>query len=90
MKYLKSITVYVLSTERTNKDARETLKEHDYIITKIDKIYTKNHMKQKIHCPIDEYMLSKNFIELSEEDKNDPYVILWELRNKCVFIIIIS
>ena len=60
----------------------ETLKEHDYIITKIDKIYTKNHMKQKMHCPIDEYMLSKNFIELSEEDKNDPYVILWELRKQ--------
>jgi len=60
----------------------ETFKEHEYIVKKIDKSYTKHEMGQKIYCPIDEYILSKNFIILNEEDKNDPYVILWELRKQ--------
>jgi len=60
----------------------ETFKEHEYIVKKIKKSYTKNEMGQKLHCPIDEYILSKNFIILNEEDKNDPYVILWELRKQ--------
>lgn len=60
----------------------ETYKEHEYIVKRISKKYTKNDMGQKIHCPIDEYILSKNFIELNEQDSNDPYVILWELRKQ--------
>tara|TARA_B100001175_G_C19506818_1_gene641354 strand:- start:2136 stop:2879 length:744 start_codon:yes stop_codon:yes gene_type:complete len=60
----------------------ETFKEHEYIVKKIKKSYTKNGMGQKLHCPIDEYILSKNFIQLNEQDKNDPYVILWELRKQ--------
>ena len=77
------IIQFIMSLQKSQIDLHvETYKEHEYIVKKISKEYTKNNMRQKIHCPIDEYILSKNFIELNEQDKDDPYVILWELRKQ--------
>lgn len=82
-KLFNGVLQFMIGLQQAQIDLHaETHKEHEYIVKNISKRYTKNDMGQKIHCPIDEYMLSKKFIELDDQGKNDPYVILWELRKQ--------
>lgn len=82
-KLFNGVLQFMMSLQKSQIDLHtETYKEHKYIVKNISKEYTKNDMGQKIYCPIDEYMISKNFIDLDDQDKNDPYVILWELRKQ--------
>lgn len=62
--------------DQKNKDI------HDDIVTKIHSKHTINGNGSRIVCPIEDVFLSREFLKVTYETTTDPYVIIWEFRQK--------